>query len=62
MKLLRLSSRTRTIGKLKQTLRAAALPLTVRSTGIAGAIGVMHALVRRSEEGGSFGIDVSTHP
>jgi crotonobetainyl-CoA:carnitine CoA-transferase CaiB-like acyl-CoA transferase len=29
-------------------------------TGIAGAIGVMHALIRRSEEGGSYGIDVSS--
>jgi crotonobetainyl-CoA:carnitine CoA-transferase CaiB-like acyl-CoA transferase len=29
-------------------------------TGVAGSIAVMHALVRRAEEGGSWGIDVST--
>ena len=29
-------------------------------TGIAGAIGVMQALIRRSEEAGSYGIDASS--
>lgn len=29
------------------------------STGIAGSIAVMHALIRRAEQGGSYGVDVS---
>ncbi len=29
-------------------------------TGIAGCVAVMHALIRRAEEGGSYGVDVST--
>ncbi len=28
-------------------------------TGVAGSVAVMHALIRRAEEGGSYGIDVS---
>lgn len=28
-------------------------------TGIAGCIGILQALIRRSEEGGCYGIDVS---
>lgn len=28
-------------------------------TGIAGTVAVMHALIRRAKDGGSYGIDVS---
>ena len=31
-------------------------------TGVAGSIAILQALIRRSEEGGSFAVDVRPHP
>lgn len=33
----------------------------VTSTGIMGCNGILHALIERAKQGGSFGVDVSLH-